>query len=270
MRIYLPIAIAALSFAFRAPDSERPPFADGESALIASLAPPDLDELLGELTAAGMASVKGADYAGGWFNSAVKYDYADEMMVLPSNGNGRNDVDWPGRVGNTWTMPVEGNTNLVRFLAYDCVWWEVARGEDVTATRFNVNCFIPADNGTVRLRREIAKLTFALEENAGAVKPARALAFPCASLCPAAPFSRASERGRADHGTALASPEERLRGAEGVSRAGGGDAGQISDRRGVDGNQCAQAGREKGEGKGLVVSCWRRWRRRQDIQGGGR
>ena len=177
MRIYLPIAIAALSFAFRAPDSERPPFADGESALIASLAPPDLDELLGELTAAGMASVKGADYAGGWFNSAVKYDYADEMMVLPSNGNGRNDVDWPGRVGNTWTMPVEGNTNLVRFLAYDCVWWEVARGEDVTATRFNVNCFIPADNGTVRLRREIAKLTFALEENAGAVKPARALAF---------------------------------------------------------------------------------------------
>ena len=142
----------------------------------AELVPPDLDELLGELTAAGMASVKGADYAAGWFNSAVKGDYDDEREVLPSNGY-YYGADWPGRVGNTWTLPVEGNTNLVRFLAYDCVWWEVARGEDVTATRFNVNCFIPADNGTVRLRREIAKLTFALEENPDAVKPARALAF---------------------------------------------------------------------------------------------
>ena len=142
----------------------------------AELAPPDLDALLGELTAAGMASVKGADYAAGWFNSAVKDDYDDEREVLPSNGY-YYGADWPGRVGNTWTLPVEGNTNLVRFLAYDCVWWEVARGEDVTATRFNVNCFIPADNGTVRLRREIARLTFALEENPDAVKPARALAF---------------------------------------------------------------------------------------------
>ena len=153
MRIYLPIAIAALSFAFRAAAAERPPFADGESALIASLVPPDLDALLGELTAAGMASVKGADYAAGWFNSAVKGDYDDEREVLPSNGY--YGYDWPGRVGNTWTLPVEGNTNLVRFLAYDCVWWEVARGEDVTATRFNVNCFIPSAG----LRNEAARIT---------------------------------------------------------------------------------------------------------------
>lgn len=135
----------------------------------AEMSPPDPDALLGELTAAGMASVKGADYAAGWFVSAVKGDYDEEEKVLPWNGYA---ADWPGRSGKTWTMPVAGNTNLVRFLAYDCVWWEVARGDDEKTDRFCVS-----EDGPVRLKREIAKLIFALEEDAEPVKPVRALAF---------------------------------------------------------------------------------------------
>jgi len=135
----------------------------------AEMSPPDPDALLGELTAAGMASVKGADYAAGWFVSAVEGDFDEEENVLPWNGYA---ADWPGRSGKTWTMPVAGNTNLVRFLAYDCVWWEVARGDDEKTDRFCVS-----EDGPVRLKREIAKLIFTLEEDAGPVKPVRALAF---------------------------------------------------------------------------------------------
>ena len=133
------------------------------------MSPPDPDALLGELTAAGMASVKGADYADGWFVSAVEGDYYEEENVLHWNGYG---ADWPGRSGKTWTMPVAGNTNLVRILAYDCVWWEVARGDDEKTDRFRVS-----EDGPVRLKREIAKLIFALEEGAEPIKPVRALAF---------------------------------------------------------------------------------------------
>ena len=131
------------------------------------MSPPDLDALFGELTAAGMASVKGADYADGWFCSPVEGDYDEEAKVLPNDG-----LDWPGRAGKTWLLPVEGNTNRVRFLACDCVWWEVARGENKRDYSFRAS-----DEGPVRLKREIARLIFALEEDAKFIEPVRVLAF---------------------------------------------------------------------------------------------
>lgn len=131
------------------------------------MSPPDLDALFGELTAAGMASVNGADYADGWFCSPVEGDYDEEAKVLPNDG-----LDWPGRAGKTWLQPVEGNTNRVRFLACDCVWWEVARGENKRDYSFRAS-----DEGPVRLKREIARLIFALEEDAKFIEPVRVLAF---------------------------------------------------------------------------------------------
>ena len=134
----------------------------------AEMTPPDLDVLFGELSQLGFASVANAEYARGALHANLGYEFMNEECSAVQSGY---FVGWPGRSGLTWTRPVPGVTNRVEVLVFDCLWWNVSCAEEKT------NAFFwSLAEGTVRLRRDIAKLIFALEEGAW-VSTDRALAF---------------------------------------------------------------------------------------------
>lgn len=121
----------------------------------AELEPSNLEKLLLKLEAEGFVSVKGAEYASGWFSSSVEGSWEEDAKVLPFES-------WPGRIGNTWLRADAENTNLVWMVTGEGIAWRVDYFDSQWRRDKSAASFIR--RGNARLGRDIAKLTFALEE----------------------------------------------------------------------------------------------------------